>query len=336
MKKIIVFTYFSILFMVLSVSNLLAKKDEQPIAAEINGQKITMFELDEAAKNDLMPMASQIYTIKKRRLDDMIQNKLIELGAKDQKKSVEDFKKELSNTSVSVVSDDAIEVYYDANQAQFQGKPLAEVKEQIRQMLVQAKTAKEKTKILDEIKQKHPVQIFLEEPKVEINVAGSPFRGPENAKVTVVEFSDFECPFCGRFKDTLDQLVKEYPNDVKHVFRNNPLPFHTHAKPTARAGICAQKQGKFWELRDQFFANQKALDDASIRKYAETAGLKMDAFDACMKDPQLDKQIDDDIAYAQSVGARGTPTTFINGTLFSGAQPYPALKQMVDQKLGKE
>jgi len=335
MKRAIFCTYFSVLFILLSASSLLAKKEEPPIAAEVGGQKMTMAELDEASKSDLMPLASQIYAIKKRKLDEIIENTLIELGAKDQKKSVEDFKKELNNSSASSVSDDAIEVYYDANQAKFQGKPLAEVKEQIRQMLVQTKSAKEKAKVMDEIKQKHPVEIFLEEPKVEINISGAPFRGPENAKVTVVEFSDFECPFCAKFKDTIDQLNKEYPSEVKHVFRNNPLPFHKSARPAAKAGICSHKQGKFWAMRDQLFSNQKSMDDASIQKYAETVGLKMDAFNACMKDPQLDKQIDDDIAYAQSVGARGTPTSFINGTLFSGAQPYPALKQVVDQKLGK-
>lgn len=308
---------------------------DQKLVAKVGGKEITMAELDEAAKNDLMPIASQIYTAKKRRLDEMIQDELITMGAKDRKKSVEDFKKELNNSSVPTVSDDAIGVYYDANQAQFQGKPLDQVKEQIRQKLVQNKTLKEKAKVLDEIKQKYPVTIFLEEPKVEIKITGAPFRGPENAKVTVVEFSDFECPFCAKFKDTIDQLNKEYPNDVKHVFRNNPLPFHKSAWPAAKAGICSHKQGKFWEMRAQLFSNQKAMDDASIRKYAETMGLKMDLFDACMKDPQLEKQLDDDIAYAQSVGAKGTPTSFINGTLFSGAQPYPALKQAVDQKLGK-
>lgn len=343
MKKTISILSLLIVIGFLTTGGLFSKKENKgappeqaasgsAIAAKVGNQSITMADLEAAAKNDLAPLATQIYQIKKRRLDQMVEEALYEQEAKSQNKSAADIRKNLDSPADGEVSDDAIEVYYDLNQQRFQGRPLADVKEEIRRSLIQTKSAKKKADFMTDLRKKYAVQFFLEEPKVEVNVGNAPFRGPADAKVTIVEFSDFECPFCSRFKDTMDQLYKEYPNDVKQVYRHNPLPFHKNARPSAKASICAHRQGKFWEMRSQLFANQKALDDASNRKYAEAIGLNMGDYDACIKEPGLDKQIDDDVQYAQSVGARGTPTSFINGVLFSGAQPYPALKKVVDEK----
>lgn len=317
-----------------SAPTLKAEKWDGKIAAKVGDREITGAELDVAAEKDLMPMATQIYQIKKRVLDQMIEKELYEQEAKATGKSVDEIKVQPQAT-FATVSDDAIEVYYDSNAAKFQGKPLDQVKEQIRNMLIQQKADKAKAEFLSQLKKKFPTQIFMLEPKVEIDIADHPWRGAKDAKVTIVEFSEFQCPFCKKFMPTTDQIVKDYPNDVKHVFRHNPLPFHNNAKAASKASICADRQGKFWEMRAALFENQQALDEVSNRASAEKIKLDMSKYDNCMKDPEVDKYLEKEVQYAQSVGARGTPTSFVNGVLFSGAKPYEELKRVVDEKLGK-
>ncbi|PIQ85606.1 MAG: hypothetical protein COV74_07860 [Candidatus Omnitrophica bacterium CG11_big_fil_rev_8_21_14_0_20_45_26] len=313
-------------------SQLQAAKDSGDVAAKIDKDVITMSELNKAAESDLMPLASQIYDIKKKRLDQMVEDKLYELEAKKQKTSVEALKAEI-NKGDEDMSDDAIEVYYDLNKAQFGNRPLEQVKAQIKNLLIRRKLDKSNDEFLAGLRKKYNVEVMLEEPKMELDIDGYPSRGPDNAKVTVVEFTDFQCPFCKRFKDTIDQLVEEYPNDVKHVFHHLPLPMHRNAKGAHHASVCADRQGKFWEMREVLFNNATALERENLNKYAGEVGLDMDAFSKCMEDPEIDKYLDDAASYAQSVGARGTPTSFVNGTLFRGAQPYEQLKQVVETKL---
>jgi len=310
------------------------KAPDTALAAKVGDRKITTAELDEASKADLGPLSAQIYQIKRNRLDQMVQEALYDQESKKQKKSVDEIKKD-ANKIDATMSDDAIEVYFDSNQAKYQGKTLDQVKEEIRQTLIRQKTGKAQSQFLVELKKRYPTEIYLEEPKVVLKTEGAPSRGPANAKVTIVEFSEFQCPFCKKFQPTIDQIVKEYPNDVRHVFYNLPLPFHNNARGAARAGVCADKQGKFWEFREMAFVNQQAIDEPNLRTNAEKLGLDMAKFDVCVKDPATDKKIEEDLAYAASVGARGTPTSFVNGVLFSGARPYEELKKTVDQKLGK-
>ena len=309
-----------------------AKKDE--VVARVGSHTISAAELNQASEKDLMPLATQIYQIKKQRLDQMVQDILFEEEAKQTNKSVDEIKKGMSLSEVTI-SDDAVEVYYDTNQARYSGKTLDQVKTEIRQTLISQKKIKGQNQILADLKKKYPTEIYLQEPKIEIETAGHPSRGPQNAKVTIVEFSEFQCPFCKKFKPTIDQIAKEYPNDVRHVFYQLPLGFHDKAKGAARAAICADRQGKFWELRDVAFDKTPAIEEANLRTYAEQIGLDMAKYDACVKDPAVDKQIDQDLAYAAQVGARGTPTSFVNGVLFSGARPYEELKRVVDEKISK-
>lgn len=309
-----------------------ADKGKDNLAAKVGNKEITTAELDEASKQDLLPLATQIYQIKKSRLDQMIQQELYNQEAKASKKSIEEVKKGAGAADVTV-SEDAIEVFYDSNKAQFGNKTLAEMKEQIRQMLVSQKMMKATNQAVDDLKKKYPVEIYLKEPKIEVDISGHPSRGPENAKVTIVEFSDFQCPFCKKFTSTIDQVVKDYPKDVRHVFRNLPLPMHNQARGAGKSAVCADRQGKFWQYREVLFNNNTMMDEQNLRKYAEQVGLDLVKYDECLKDASVDKFLDDDLAYANKVGARGTPTSFVNGVLFSGARPYEELKQVIDQKI---
>lgn len=168
-------------------------------------------------------------------------------------------------------------------------------------------------------------------------VGDSPEHGPKDAWVTIVEVSDFQCPFCGRAVGTMKEIEQNYKDDVRIVFKNNPLPFHNRAMPAALAAECAHEQNKFWALHDQMFENQRALEDKDIEGYAKTAGLDMGKFKKCLSDTNGKgaAHIKADQELATKLGARGTPAFFINGRFLSGAQPFPAFKAIIDEELNK-
>ncbi|MCG8557764.1 MAG: thioredoxin domain-containing protein [Proteobacteria bacterium] len=168
-----------------------------------------------------------------------------------------------------------------------------------------------------------------------VPVGSSAQKGPKDALVTIVEFSDFQCPFCSRVGPTLAQIEKEYGSQVRVVFKHNPLPFHKEAGPAAQAAIEAQKQGKFWEMHDKLFENQRALTRADLDKYAKELGLNMARFKKALDSNKYQAVIDEDQKLARSLGASGTPSFFINGRSLRGAQPFPSFKTLIDEELNK-
>ena len=160
-----------------------------------------------------------------------------------------------------------------------------------------------------------------------------PSKGPTNAKVNIVEFSDFQCPFCSRVVPTLVQIEKAYPNDVRVFFRHNPLPFHPNAPLAAEAGVAAAEQGKFWEMHDKMFANQQNILRPDLEKYAGEIGLDVGKFKAALDSGAGKKKIQEDLADAQKIGVQGTPNFYINGRNVQGAQPFEEFKKVIDDEI---
>ncbi len=171
-----------------------------------------------------------------------------------------------------------------------------------------------------------------------IPVGNSPVLGPANALATVVIFSDYQCPFCSRVEETLQRLRREYPNDVRFVWKDNPLPFHDKATPAAEAAREAFAQGgneKFWRMHDLLFQNQQNLERADLERYATQVGLNMARFRAALDGHTHTAAIDRDKQLATTINAQGTPNFFINGTNIVGAQPYERFKALVDAVLAR-
>jgi protein-disulfide isomerase len=169
-----------------------------------------------------------------------------------------------------------------------------------------------------------------------VAVSGSiPVRGPKNAKVTVVIFSDFQCPFCGRVEPALKEVADTYPKDVRFAWHNYPLPFHEHAMDAAEAAMAADAQGKFWPMHDKLFANQQSLDRASLDGFAKGLGLDMAKYKAVMDGQTYKDKIGDERKLGTSVGVNGTPAFFINGQFLNGAQPFSDFKRLIDAELEK-
>jgi protein-disulfide isomerase len=169
--------------------------------------------------------------------------------------------------------------------------------------------------------------------KQDVKLGDAPVRGPASAKVTLISFSDFQCPFCGRAAPTIRQLEGDYKGKLRVAFKQLPLPFHEHAHLAAEAALAANEQGKFWEYHDKLFANQQALDRPSLEKYAEDLGLDMPKFRAALDSGKFKERVDRESKEGAAVGATGTPTFFINGHKLVGAQPIDQFKTVIDAEL---
>jgi protein-disulfide isomerase len=171
----------------------------------------------------------------------------------------------------------------------------------------------------------------------DVNISGAPVLGNDDAKITVVEFSDFQCPFCARVDPTLKKIQETYgPDQVRIVYKHLPLSIHPGAPGAAAAAEAAHRQGKFWEMHDLIFANQRELNEAKYVEYAQQLGLDVDQFKKDSASAEVKKRVDEDAQEAAALGVTGTPAFFINGKFLSGAQPYQAFKAAIDQEMQQE
>jgi protein-disulfide isomerase len=170
-----------------------------------------------------------------------------------------------------------------------------------------------------------------------VDPGAAPAVGPKTAPVTIVEFSDFQCPFCSRVVPTVKQIEEKYQGKVRVAFRNYPLPFHDKAQLAAEAAMAANAQGKFWEMHDKLFGNQQALDRPALEKYAMEIGLDLAKFKADLDSGKHKAEVTADVTYANSLGGgMGTPTFFINGKKVAGAMPFDAFAAVIDEELKKK
>jgi protein-disulfide isomerase len=168
-----------------------------------------------------------------------------------------------------------------------------------------------------------------------ITLGDAPIRGGSDAVVTIVEWSDFQCPFCNRVSPTLAKIHEEYGDQVRLAFKHMPLSIHPQAAAAHAASEAAHRQDKFWEMHDLIFKNQRDLSVATLEGYATSMGLDMDKFRSDMKADDVAKRIDDDLKQASQLGVTGTPSFFINGKFLSGAQPFASFKRVIDAALEK-
>ena len=175
-------------------------------------------------------------------------------------------------------------------------------------------------------------------PAAVIGADDDPAKGSKDVPVTVIEFSDFQCPYCARFfQQTLPQIEEKYikTGEVRLVYRDFPLGFHQYAQKAAEASECADEQGKFWQYHDELFENQNALDIASLKKYAEDLSLDTAKFNNCLDSGKMASEVQNDLNEGIKYGVSGTPTFFINGVALVGAQPFGAFEQIIEQELNK-
>ncbi len=319
------------------------KLDPAMPVAKVSGQTITGGELDDAVKKDLKQLDQQyqerVYEIRKQALDGMIKKRLVDAKAKAAGVSPAELIQKEVVAKIPEPSDAEIQALYERAKAGGQQlPPLDQVKPDIARFIKQQKAQGALNDYYDQLKKDAKVETMLpayEPPKVEVAAEG-PSRGPASAPVTIVEFSDFQCPYCVRAEETVKQVLAAYPDKVKLYYRDFPLPFHPNAEKAAEASHCAQDQGKYWEMHDKLFASQAKLEVADLKGYARELGLDGAKFDKCLESGEKAKLVEGHKKAGDDAGVSGTPAFFINGRPLSGAQPFDAFKSIVDQELAKK
>jgi protein-disulfide isomerase len=302
--------------------------------ATVGQRTITRAELEEHVRPKLIEIENEKYEALREGLDELVADELEKQEAKARGITVDDLQRQEVGAKVAAPTDEEIQKLYDENKAQLGGQTLDQIKPRIVEYLKQQKTDQRRAAFIEELKKKYKTTVALRPPVIDVGTAGRPERGGgPKAPVTIVEFSDYQCPFCSRAEGTVDQVMKAYGDKVRLVYRDFPLPMHPQARPAAEAANCAHAQGKFWEYHAKLFANQSALGDEKLKEYAKDLGLDAGKFEQCLATKPFKAAIDKDIADASKVGVTGTPAFFINGRMLSGAQPFDKFKEVIDEEL---
>jgi protein-disulfide isomerase len=310
--------------------------------AKIDGQSITYADVEKQSGGKLkqaeVKALSELYDARRQALDEMITKRLLEDEAKKKGQSLDQWYQTEFLQSLPNPSEDEMKKFYEEHKGQIGGQSYEQVKDRIAQFIKQTKGREQLTTLVDNLKKQHGVEVTLpapELPRVEVAAKG-PARGPDNAPVTIVEFSDFQCPFCGREIPVVERLMQEYQGKVRLVFRNFPLNFHPFAQKAAEAGACAADQGKFWQMHDKMFTNQQKLAVDDLKGFAKEIGLDAKKFDQCLDSGEKKPLVDTDQKAGEEAGVSGTPAFFVNGIYINGAVPYEQFKDTLDRELKRK
>src|SRR5215470_3405739 len=328
-------------FLVACSSNAQQAERYQGPSDVVGNVSITLADVDQKAlqqpANDFgtTKLVLAIYEARRAAIDDIAGEKLIDIEAKARGVTTTALIDQEITSKIQPVTDADVTAWYNANSARVKGASLDQVRVPIRNLLTQQRTSAVYQRFVDQLKEKTPVRILLEAPRQKIATADSPYQGPANAPIELVEFSDFQCPYCYRAHPTVKQVLNTYGNKVRFVYRNYPLPNHPNAFPAAEAAQCANEQGQFWAYHDRLFADQTKLGEADLKASAAALGMDAGRFNACLDSHKYKERVDADMRAGVEAGVDGTPAFFINGRMLSGAQPYDEFKKVIDEELAR-
>ena len=304
--------------------------------AEVNGQPIVASDLQKYAGREIFVQRENLYKLEKQKLEEYITAYLLTREAKKRGVPVETVLDQEVNSKILPVGDDEIGVFYKLNKARI-AVDLDKAREQIRGYLHNQKIQAQKALFLKSLRSNAKVVTYLKPPPVfraELSIAGEPFKGSEKARVTIVKFEDFHCPFCKQAQPTLNELLSRYNGQVRLVHKDLPLEsLHPQARQAAEAARCAYEQGKFWEYHDKLYANSPKASADDLKSYGKEVGLNVDSFDRCFASGKYKAVVQKDLNEGAQLGLSGTPTFFINGREISGNLPLKAFEAIIDEEL---
>jgi len=318
---------------------------KQDAPALINKVAITESEIRSEAEDDLESIelrklrdrasyASAEHEALINALDRILEEKLLTLEAAEQDISKEELIDREIIGKITEPTEEEIEYVYDLNRTRV-NLPIGDVTEQIRSFLLKMRENEIRKEFLGQLEQKHNVVRNLEQFRIDVKADGRPSIGPDTAPVKLILFSDFECPYCFDFSDTLMEITRRYGDKVQLVIRNLPLTsLHDNAQRAAEASLCARDQKRFWEMHNILFENQHDLTDENILRLIESLDIDDEKFRECFTSGRHKSEIQEDIRAAAAAGVDSTtPTLFINGIQMSGNQPYNALADIINKEL---
>jgi protein-disulfide isomerase len=301
--------------------------------ALVGGVAVTEADLEALIGPDLTELRQREAQLREQALDEAISSRLLENEAKTRGITRDALLQAEVLSQVSVTPEE-VKAFYEANKARIGGLAEQEALQRIEPVLRQQKARQREMTFVRDLRKKIGVKILLEPTRAQVTAVG-PSRGPANAPVTLIEFSDFQCPYCERVQPALRQVFATYGDKVRLVYRDFPLEMHPDAGRAAAAATCAGEQGKFWEMHENIFSNQTALAAQRLSLYAGEIGVDSVKFEACMAEPRHAKALEASMAEAESLGVRGTPAFFINGRMLVGAQPFEAFARIIDDELAR-
>ena len=308
----------------------------QEIAAKVAGKDVSHADLRDRAKLRIVELEKQIYKLKLQELNNLTREHVLKTRAEEAKMPVEDFvNKKVVRGKVKVTERDFKEF------VESRGRSLENIDAALKQRIFKFLEEKKKDDKIEAYvaswTRKNPVEVYFKRPvvKIDVEVGKAPVWGNSNAPITIVEFSDFQCPFCSRANDTLTKLKKKYKGKIKIAYKHFPLPNHKDALPAAAASMCVHEQNakKFWPYHDMLFKNPRGLDTESLVKMAKKVGVNEGKFKECFEGKKYESFVQEDITYGNKVGVESTPTFFINGEMVAGAQAQETFEEIIDAQL---
>jgi protein-disulfide isomerase len=304
------------------------------VVATLDGAPITQAEVDERAKERLMRVRQDEYEARREALDQLVGQKLLEKEAKSRGISVEQLLKDEVDRQIPAATPEMVNQVYQQNRAAFGNKPRDQVDAEIVRALAERARGAYGQAFTNKLREKATLSVALEPPRVAVVVPSeAPSLGPSRAKVTIVAFSDFQCPYCQRAQNVIDQVMKSYGGKVQLVHRDFPLDGHAQAFVAARAARCAGEQGRFWEYHHSLMVVRGDMSEADLRQRA--LGLKLDLtpFSSCLGSDRHDAAIRDGLEAGLKLGVNSTPTFFVNGQMIVGAKPFETFKDAIETEL---
>jgi len=311
----------------------MSKKSD--VAAKVGARTISVAEVDDSIRPELARIESERYEARKAKLDQMIEDALLADKAKALKMTKDDLVKQEITDKTTAPTDEDVQATFAKIKAP-SGATLEQLSPRIREVLNTQAATKRRTEYLNELRQEAKVSVKLDPPRFKVDTAAGHLDGPKDAPIQLVEFSDYQCPFCGRSQDAVDKVLAKYPGKVLHVFMDFPLTaLHPAAMSAAVASHCAEEQNKYREFHDTLFQHQRELGNDNFKKWAGELGLDAAAFEQCLGSDKWNDRIQKSLRAGQAVGINGTPGFFVNGIAIKGAQPFEVFERTIDDELAR-
>lgn len=309
-----------------------AAQTHDRVVAVVNGREITQEEVDNSLVSQLFPLEQQIYALRRAALDNLVLKTILEEEAKKRVVSVEEVRRLLTAGKIEV-SPSQVEEVYAENASVFASMSPDEAKQRLLLDLESQARMQNYRTAISKLKEASRIEIRLEEPRLpSVSGGDSPSIGVKEAAVTIIEFSDFQCPYCRESHGILKHLLQDYRNEVRLVFKHLPLDIHAEAFTSARAAFCAGAQGLFWQYHDALFT-APALSSEGFSRAAADLGLSLPRFKACVGSEASSAAVRKDMREAQQMGINSTPTFIVNGKLLRGAIGFEEFKAVIEREL---
>ena len=299
------------------------------VVAEVDGRTLTSVDLEQKKAGSLLQARYQYYSSQRKALDQLVDEELLAIAAEHQHLTVEELLEKKLYKDIKDPTEDQLQVYYEGMEST---EPYPAVRDRVLDHIRGLRRDKARTAYVKELRAQANLRILLSPPVASINLENAFVKGSKSAPVELVEFADYECPYCQQVNPLLQKLQEEYGDKLSIAYKDFPLPMHKRSQKAAEASRCAGEQGKYWEYHDVLYYS-RMLDINDLKKHAQVLKLDEASFAKCLDDGKEAEAVKKDLEEGKKMGLPGTPSFFVNGHYFHGAVDYSTLKEMVDQQL---